>query len=73
MFKNTDDMCDAVSNIFCPYFKDLPSKILRDLQKQCLDSVNFRARKMLFFSNGSEFRQKLIGTIIRVAVRHIHT
>ena len=27
---------------------------------------------MFFFLNGSEFRQKLIGTIIRVLVRHLH-
>ena len=49
MFNNTHARYDTVSNIFRPY--------LRDLQLKFLDLL-----KMLFFLNGSEFGQKLIGT-----------
>ena len=37
---------------------------------KCSSFVNFWARKTFFFLNRSEFRQKLIGTIIRVLMRH---
>ena len=38
--------------------------------KNALTWSIFELEKCSFFLNGSEFRQKLIGTIIRVLVRH---
>ena len=70
MVKDIHDSRETVSNIFGPYLRDLLLKIW-DIYEKCSNSVNFWARKMFFFLNGSEFRQKLIGTIIRVLVRHL--
>ena len=39
--------------------------------KNALTRSIFEQEKCFFFLNGSEFRQKLIGTIIRVLVRHL--
>ena len=60
----------TVSNIFGLFLIDLLLKIW-EIYKKCSNPVSFWARKMFFFLNGSEFRQKLIGIIIRVLVRHL--
>ena len=60
---------DTVLNIFSPKL-DLLLKFC-EIDQKCSNSLNFWARKMVFFINGSEFRQKLIGAIIRVLVRHL--
>ena len=44
----------------------------RFIQNALTRSV-FELEKCSFFLNGSEFRQKLIGTIIRVLVRHLRS
>ena len=70
MLKNILDSHGTVSNSFGSYLTDLLLKIW-EIYEKCSNSVNFWARKMFFFLNGSEFRQKLIGTIISVLVRHL--
>ena len=40
MFNNTHDGCDTVSNIFCPYLRDLPRKFW-GIYYKCSNSVNF--------------------------------
>ena len=71
MVKDIHDRHGTISNIFGPYLRDLLLKIW-EIYKKLSNSVSFWARKIFFFLNGSEFRQKLIGTIIRVLVRHPH-
>ena len=73
MVKNIHDSQWTVSNSFGPYLRDLLSKIWQ-IYRKCSNSVNFWARKMFLFvfKNGSEFCQKLIGTIFMVLVRHLH-
>ena len=68
--KDIHDSHETVSNIFGPYLRDLPLKIW-EIYEKCSNSVNFWARKMFFFLSGSEFHQKLIGTIIRMLFRHL--
>ena len=53
MLNNTHDICDTISNIFCPYLRDLRLKFW-EIYYKCSNSVNFWARKMFFFLNGSE-------------------
>ena len=55
---------------FLPHFSDL---LLKIFTKNGLTQSIFELEKRSFFLNGSEFRQKLIGTIIRVLVRHLHS
>ena len=71
MLNNTHDRCDTVSNIFLPYFRDLLMKFWEIYQK-CFNSVNFWARKMFFFLNGSEFRQKMNKEGYKNQGRNIH-
>ena len=71
MDKGIYDSYETVSNIFGPHLSDLLMKIW-EIYEKCSNSVSFWARKMFFFLNVSEFRQKLVGTIIRVLVRHLH-
>ena len=63
MGKSIHDSTVTVWNIYIPYLRDFRLKIW-EIYKKCSNSLNFWARKMFFFLNGSEFRQKLIGTII---------
>ena len=42
-----------------------------EIYEEFSNSVNFWARKLIFFLNGAEFRQKFIGTIIRGLVQHL--
>ena len=44
---------------------------LRDLSKKALTSSVFELERCSFFLNRSEFRQNLIGTIIRVLVQNL--
>ena len=67
MLKNINDSHGTVSNSFSPYLRDLLLKFER-FPKNALTQSIFELEKC-FFLNGSEFRQKLIGTIIRVQVR----
>ena len=71
MVKDIENSYGMVSNILGPYLKDLPLKVW-EIYKKCSNSVNLWARKCFFFLNGSESSQKLIGTIIKVLVRHLH-
>ena len=64
---NTLDRYNTVPNIFHPYLSDL-LLIFREIYEKYSNLVNFLTRKMYLFLNGSEFRQKLIATIIRVLV-----
>ena len=48
------------------YYSNFERFIKNDLTRSI-----FELEKCSFFLNGSEFRQKLIGTIIRVLVRHL--
>jgi len=70
MFNNTYDACDTVSNIFA-YIWEIYYGNFEGFIKNALTRSIFELEKCSFFLNGSEFRQKLIGTIIRVLVRHL--
>ena len=69
--KNILDSHRYVSHISSPYLIDLLLKILEIYKKNALTWSIFELQKCSFFLNGSEFRQKLIGTIIRGLVRHL--
>ena len=65
---NTHDGCDTVSDVFCPHLRDFYGNF-KEFIKIALTPSIFELEKCSFFLNGSEFRQKLIGAIIRVLIR----
>ena len=68
--QTTSDSLNATVNT---NFKDpwIYNWVFIDFLKTSLTRSVFELEKCSFFLNGSEFRQKLIGTIIRVLVRHL--
>ena len=53
----------TISKIFVTDFSDFLMKFW-EISKKCSNFVNFRAKKMFFFLNRSEFHQKKIGSVI---------
>ena len=53
----------TISNIFVTDISNFLMKFW-EISKKCSNFVNFRAKKMFFFLNRSEFHQKKIGSVI---------
>ena len=68
MFNSPHDWCYTVSNIFHKYLRDLLLKFWKMLELGQFLSL----KNVPLFLNGSDFRQKLIRTIIRVLVQHLY-
>ena len=68
MFNNTHERCDTFSKIFA-HILEIYYWNFEIFTKNALTRSVFELEECFFFLNGSEFRKKLIGTIIRVLVR----